>query len=112
MNDSLNNNPEGIFRPSADISEPAIMADTSWNIFNKRIKEGSKDSAYPRKAVLLDADLHKTLKELQIYEDNNRDYRIIDLLNAMVRAFMEANIDNLRIYRKNIEAKSIFEHAG
>lgn len=75
-----------------------------WERFIELSNSGSKVQDEPRRQVHLDADLHKSLMELDI-----NDLRLCDKINFMLRAFMESHMSELLQFRKPI-TKSIFDN--
>lgn len=79
--------------------------DECWNRFLDLVKQEDKVQDEPRKAVYVDADIHKTLLELGFTEDKKA---IAHVLNAIVRSFLEKHINELKPFRKS-NVVSIFE---
>lgn len=76
-----------------------------WEMFQLQIKDKDsffKQKDYPRKPLMVDADLYSTLREIDI--DNIAP---TNLLNAILRTFIESFKEELRQFRK-IQAPSVF----
>lgn len=76
-----------------------------WNLFQQKIQDKSyylKRKDYPRKPMMIDADIRSTLIEIDI--DNVTP---TNLLNTILRAFIETYKEELRLYRK-LQAPSVF----
>lgn len=78
---------------------------TVWDIFQHKLEnknEYMKPKDYPRKPMMIDADLCSTLREIEIEKISTTN-----LLNIILRSFIEGNIDELRQFRKP-QAPSVF----
>ena len=76
-----------------------------WDMFQLQLKDKEsffKQKDYPRKPLMVDADLYSTLREIDI--DNIAP---TNLLNAILRTFIESFKEELRQFRK-IQAPSVF----
>ena len=76
-----------------------------WDMFQLQLKDKDsffKQKDYPRKPLMVDADLYSTLREIDI--DNIAP---TNLLNAILRTFIESFKEELRQFRK-IQAPSVF----
>ena len=76
-----------------------------WDMFQLQLKDKEsffKQKDYPRKPLMVDADLYSTLREIDI--DNIAP---TNLLNAILRTFIKSFKEELRQYRK-IQAPSVF----
>lgn len=76
-----------------------------WEMFQLQLKDKDsffKQKDYPRKPLMVDADLYSTLREIDI--DNIAP---TNLLNAILRTFIESFKEELRQFRK-IQAPSVF----
>ena len=83
---------------------PPFKSDV-WDMFQLQLKDKDsffKQKDYPRKPLMIDADLYSTLREIDI--DNIAP---TNLLNAILRTFIESFKEDLRQYRK-IQAPSVF----
>lgn len=104
------------------IETPMVGSDRVWERFIANIKKDGTDHIVSRKPVFLDADLHQTLKELKKLKgaDNgtlgnkgnvrrNSIQNLNNLLNAIVRTFIETNYKKLQVYRAPLDAVSLFD---
>lgn len=104
LKDDINNSQENI---SQNTSIQDI--DKTWDRFIALAKNGRQTCKFPRKSAYLDADLHKGLKELKIIEENPDKTSLNDLMNAIVRAFIEVHKRKLKEFRKYVDVKSVFD---
>lgn len=79
-----------------------------WDKFLDIVNSEKKELEFPRRAVMLDPDLHRSCKELYIIP-SRRDGNINELVNSIVRAFLETYYEKLKPFHRQIDAKSIFE---
>lgn len=88
-----------------DKQEDNNPQNTVWDIFQHKLEnknEYMKPKDYPRKPMMIDADLCSTLREIEIEKISTTN-----LLNIILRSFIEGNIDELRQFRKP-QAPSVF----
>ena len=104
-NSELENEPEEIndnYHSKDEASESSI---TVWDLFERKLKDKSyylKQKDYPRKPMMIDPDLCSTLREIDI-----ENVSPTNVLNTIVRSFIEIYKEELRTYRK-IQAPSVF----
>lgn len=101
------NNPKTLKSETEDMNseDHAPSKSEIWNMFQQNLKD--KDSFYrqknyPRKPLMVDPDLYSTLREIDI--DNIAP---TNLLNVILRTFIESFKEELRQYRK-MQAPSVF----
>lgn len=88
-----------------DGPNPDSQPNPVWDNFQYRLKnkhEYRQPKDYPRKPMMVDADLCSTLREIDI-----ENVSPTNLLNIILRSFIETNKDELLIYRKP-QAPSVF----
>lgn len=96
-----------LFMQKINMDNKDTLIESSWNRFIKLAHADAAETSFPRKSVFLDADLHKTCKEIKI-PYNGKDISINDLVNSMVRTFIETHLEQLRKYRSL--PQSIFDN--
>lgn len=95
------------FEENIDDVDGSFMAkkdnmEKTWEVFMLEINSPTECDS-PRKNINLDADLHKSLSEL-----NFKGISLSKLANIMIRSFMEGHAEKLMEHRSKT-AKSIFD---
>lgn len=106
--DAVENNSQKLCITDPEVFK--IKRDKPWNRFMEIVNAGKQDQTFPRKTVMLDNDLYRSCKELNLVIDKNCVSNISELVNAIVRSFMETYLTNLEYFYRPVEAKSIFEN--
>ena len=116
MESTNNNNPINQEQPSIYSNKDTSMEQKEqteienkksvWDLFQYKIEnkhEYRKPTDYPRKPMMIDSDLCTTLREIDI-----ENVSPTNLLNTIVRSFIETYLEELSEYRK-IQAPSVFQ---